>query len=388
MGTAFVPPPPSQTQDASLCVHVCVSTNTKYMHSRRRHQISQHSTVEILPGAWHTIHSLQHFTTTDNLLLDLMSPNPCWRHLVSLTKTHHHACYFCTPIQPDSVNEAARPASSAASNRRVPSLATMAGFLRNTFAPLIDYNDSDDSGYAEIDPNPSAMEPAYRINPGPQPTDQVVIQRIDPEAWESVRRRRTDSPLVPLGNWREHTQEMIVEYRRERSESWRNRQKGGVIVRHVDLHYFPAGDAPRNQGNVVNLSNGGQVLEKHRLFLIVGQAGDRVLECPIYTFGGRGLRFRDRATWPEYCSIRPLQVLQGDFENQSQHNKVLDVDWVRGTYELKVSMVVRLSDVRSRDASRDVEGVEIIATISKTAREYAAKKVMDLMSEAVMTARD
>jgi len=47
---------------------------------------------------------------------------------------------------------------------------------------------------------------------------------------------------------------------------------------------------------------------------------------------------------------------------------------------LRESMVVRLSDVRSRDIGT---GVDIVGAISPEALEYAARTMLELMSEAI-----
>ena len=47
---------------------------------------------------------------------------------------------------------------------------------------------------------------------------------------------------------------------------------------------------------------------------------------------------------------------------------------------MRESMVVRLSDVRSRDIGT---GVDIVGAISPEALEYAARTMLELMSEAI-----
>ena len=158
----------------------------------------------------------------------------------------------------------------------------------------------------------------------------------------------------------------------------------GAIVRHVDLHYFPRGGAPQDQGNVVNLPGGGQVLEKKRYFLVVGRMPGTLVECPIFTYGGEGLRGRNRDTWREYCSIRSLNVPVEGFMNQSPNNQVLDVEWEKGSFQVKQSAVVRLSELRFRDEDDDVD---LVAAVSFGALQYAREKIADLISAAVMTAR-
>lgn len=154
---------------------------------------------------------------------------------------------------------------------------------------------------------------------------------------------------------------------------------------HVDLHYFPDGDAPGGQGNVVDPSRDGQVPEKkERLFLVVGRLGNSLMECPILTYSDRGLRRRDEATWPEYCSIRPPHIPVEDFINQSPNNKVLDIAWTDWRGEMSDSMVVYLSDVRSRDTD---DGVIVRGAVLPVSGEYASEKMADLAKRATMTAR-
>lgn len=85
---------------------------------------------------------------------------------------------------------------------------------------------------------------------------------------------------------------------RVRNQVRRTEHTVGMIVLHADLHYFPEGQtAPHDQGHVVDLLKGGQVLEKTRLFLVVGRLiGGSVMECPILTYGGDGLSTHDDAT--------------------------------------------------------------------------------------------
>ena len=162
------------------------------------------------------------------------------------------------------------------------------------------------------------------------------------------------------------------------------RQTVGAIVRQMELHHFPRGKAPLGQGPVFNLTGAGEILEKSRFFLVVGRTVDRIIECPIFTYGVTGLCDRERDTWPEYCSIRSLGVPVEGFINQSPNNEVLDVGLVKGRFQMKRTAVVRLSELRYRD---DNTGVTVVAAISTEALRYATRKVIDLMSEAVMTAR-
>lgn len=164
----------------------------------------------------------------------------------------------------------------------------------------------------------------------------------------------------------------------------RTQHTKGMLVMHVDLHYFPNGDAPGGQGNVVDLSRDGQVLEKkERLFLVVGRSGNSLMECLILTYSDRGLRRRDEATWPEYCSIRPPHIPVEDFINQSPNNKVLDIAWTDWRGEMSDSMVVHLSDVRSRDTD---DGVIVRGAVLPVSGEYASEKMADLAKRATMTA--
>ena len=294
----------------------------------------------------------------------------------------------------------------------------MAGFHSNPFALLSsDCSDSDDSGYIEDDPDPLVdLKDQPELIDIALEEEKVVLRRVHREAWELLRRRdsinivapdpavddpqqdfvpRCYSPFVPPGNWREHSQEIISQHRREcgvpaardRLESrspWRSQQTEGKIVRHADFHHFSRGNAPEGQGDIVDLSDGGQIHEKNRFFLIIGRMGGLVLECPIFTYGGKGLRCRGKSTHREYCSIRPLHTSADDFENQNPERRVLDIVSMKGDRRLKESMVVRLSDVRSHDVGT---GVDIIGAISQEALKYAARMMLDLISEALMIAR-
>jgi len=211
-------------------------------------------------------------------------------------------------------------------------------------------SDSDDSGYVEGDPDAPVGDHVDHVTP-PRTLPQVVNQG----SWEIVR--------PPL----RHT-----------------RRTAGAIVRHVDLHHFPKSDAKSDQHDVVDLPRGGQILQKSRFFLIVGRTRNRLVECPIFTYGEKGLRGRKQDTWPEYCSIRSLSVPVEDFMNQSPNNEVLDAEWEKGGFQMKQSAVVRLSELRYRD---DDMGVVLVATISSGALQYARQKVADLTSEAVMITR-
>jgi hypothetical protein len=161
---------------------------------------------------------------------------------------------------------------------------------------------------------------------------------------------------------------------------WRAKQTAGVIVRHVDFHYFSHGKAPKRQGKVVQTVK-GQIIEKKRYFLIVGRAGDRVVECPIFTYGGHGLHNRVKASHREYCSIRPLNTPAENSKNHNPERRVLDVVSMEQNEQLLAkSSVVRLSNVISRDHGVDVD---VVGTISLEALNYAAQMVVDLMWETV-----
>jgi hypothetical protein len=156
-----------------------------------------------------------------------------------------------------------------------------------------------------------------------------------------------------------------------------------AFVTHVEFNHFPRGYAPQYQGNVLQVSQ-GELLEKTRFFLIVGRAVDRVVECPIFTYGGKLLSGCNRATHREYCSIRPSNMPADGFKNENPDSRVLDVFWTNRGHWLKAS-VVRLSDVRCRDEG---SGVEVVAMISLDALKYASRMVLKLMDEAIRPARD
>jgi hypothetical protein len=239
-----------------------------------------------------------------------------------------------------------------------PLLHIMSGFRYNQFALFgHDASDSDDSGYVEDDSDASTGDHVDHDIPA-----RTHSEHVDQQDWEVVRRRE---PTVNSVRRSEH--------------------KKGTIVMHVDLHYFPNGDAPQTKGRVIDLSRGGQILEKKdRLFLVVGRLGNSVRECPILTYGNTGLRRRDQATWPEYCSIRPPHVPADDFINHSPRNNVLDIVWTNWSGQMYESMVVHLSDVRSRDTD---DGVAVRARISPESRDYASEKITGLARRAAMTAR-
>lgn len=222
-------------------------------------------------------------------------------------------------------------------------------------------SDSDDSGYVTgeyVDHTTLARTPSEQANQ---------------EGWQVVRRRE---PARTRHRGPRNQRGPITARRAHRAL--------GTIVQHVDLHYFPEGNAPSDQGPVTNLASGGQVLEKRRLFLVLGWMGGRLRECPILTYSGYELRERDRATWPEYCSIRPPHVPKQGFTNQSRGNQVLDIEWVEWAGEMSESMVVHLADVRSRDT--DI-GVVVKGAVSREALDYASKKMDDLMEEATAIVR-
>ena len=249
----------------------------------------------------------------------------------------------------------------------------MTGPHSNQFALFSrETSDSDDSGYVEDHSKEFQGENVDQTKSARTPSEQV-----DQEAWQVVSRREPAE-----------TTSRGVRYRLDRTLDWYTQQTVGMIVRHVDFHHFPTSNAPRNQGgDVVNLPGGGEILKKNRLFLIVGRASGRLTECPIFTYGGKGLRGRKKVTWPEYCSIRPSHVPVKDFENQSPRNKVLDVEWVYWNEEVKESSVVRLSDVRSHDTGFSLPPAQVVGAVSSEALRYAAKKVVDLMREATTNAR-
>lgn len=238
----------------------------------------------------------------------------------------------------------------------------MSGFQSNQSALFgHEASDSDDSGYVTgeyVDHTPLARAPSEQANP---------------ESWEVVRRRG------PAQNRRRGRRNQRGPITAERAH-----QALGTIVQHVDLHYFPEGDAPTNQGPVTNLAHDGQVLEKRRLFLVVGWMGGKLKECPILTYSGDGLHDRNRATWPEYCSIRPPHIPKRGFTNQIRGNQVLDIVWTNWAGEMSESMVVHLADVGSRDT--DI-GVDVRGEVSFEALVYAGTKMADLMKEAAMFAR-
>jgi hypothetical protein len=224
----------------------------------------------------------------------------------------------------------------------------MTHFHPNQFAFFAhEASDSDDSGYVEDDPNEPTGDHVDLASPARIPPEQV-----DQENWGVVR-----------PGFR-HT-----------------RRTAGSIVRHVDFHHFPRSNANPEQGVVVNLPGGGQILQKSRYFLIVGRRGDPLVECPIFTYDEKGLRKRVRDTWPEYCSIRSLSLPVEGFMNQSPNNEVLDVMWEKSGFHVKQLAVVRLSELRYRDEDA---GVDLVAGISFGALQYARQKVIGFTSEAVM----
>jgi hypothetical protein len=87
-----------------------------------------------------------------------------------------------------------------------------------------------------------------------------------------------------------------------------------------------------------------------------------------------------KETRHEYCSIRPLHVRANEFVNQSLGNEVLEVVRVVWDKELKDTMVLRLSDVRSREYD---DNVEIIGSISRKAHGYAAKRLLELIGKSI-----
>ena len=221
--------------------------------------------------------------------------------------------------------------------------------------PRKEASDSDDSGYVEDE----------RSAPTGDHVDRVTLEQED----------------LPLVRHREPAQ---TTPRPECTRGWRNHQVVGEVVFHEDHHHFPKRNAPQDQGDLVNLPSGGQLLEKRRLFLIVGQVRGRLMECPIFTYGGKGISGREKETLPEYCSIRPLRVPVEGFKNQSPSNKVLDWDWVEWAGQMRKSMVVRLSDPTWRDKGTRVE---VVGAISSGALQYAAERVDELMREATTSAR-
>jgi len=244
----------------------------------------------------------------------------------------------------------------------------MSGFRYNQFALFgNEASDSDDSGYVEddsdasggdhVDHDPPALTPVEQANQA----DWTVVERREP----AVTTRRG----ARSGQGRNFVR--------------RSQHTVGMIVHHVDLHYFPNNNAPQHQRNVVDLPRGGQVLKKYRMFLVVGRLGNRVRECPIFTYGDRGLRDRDEATWREYCSIRPPLIPAEEFTNQSPNNKVLGIERLHWRGRLSESMVVHLSDVRSRDSDA---GVTVKGTILPECREYPGKKMAELVIEATTNA--
>lgn len=226
----------------------------------------------------------------------------------------------------------------------------MSGLHSNQFTLFgHEASDSDDSGYAIDDFDTPTGNHVNHVTPARTPFEQV-----NEGSWEVVQ------PTF-----------------------WHTRQTMGAIVRHVELHHFPRGGAPHDQGKVVKLPGGGKVLKKSRYFLIVGRTRDKLIECPIFTYGEKGLRDRERDTWPEYCSIRSLSVPVGNFVNQSPSNNVLHAVWEKPGFQVKQSAVVRLSELRYRD---DDTGVDLVAAVSFGSLQYAQKKLAGLISAAVMTA--
>lgn len=242
----------------------------------------------------------------------------------------------------------------------------MSRFHSNQFALFgHEPSDSDDSGYVEDDPCVPAEDHVTLAH--------TPLKQADQEVWQVVRRRQPAE-----------TTHRSAGYRWERNSVRRTRHAVGMIVQHVDLHLFPSGNAPRDQGNVVNLSRGGEALEKYRMFLIVDELDNSVNECPVLTYGETGLRYREEATWPEYCSVRPPHIPVEDFTNQSPNNIVLGIDRITWFGRMSESMVVRLSDARSRDTD---DGVAVRGVMSPESRDYASDKMADLMRRATMTAR-
>lgn len=305
----------------------------------------------------------------------------------------------------------------------------MAKLATNRFAARsTGYSDSDDSGYFG-DGSESSGTGNVASDQSLTAFEQAVLQRINPVIRELVRRRKgskariVDIPelLEKLGLMRKSYGPFlppikgIVQHHRETSalrataktfvsekftplgtpldrepapgEDWHYWQKKGTMVWHVDLHHFPKADALKHQGKVLSLASRGQILEKSRLFLIIGRVdyekGYRLQECPIYTYGGKGLRGRWWDTWSEYCSIRYGRT--GKFVNQSPGNAVLGLEWMEWHRELSEKSVVRLSDARTRDVyyTDTGKGVQIIGSLSHRAREYASEKLLELMWKTV-----
>lgn len=239
----------------------------------------------------------------------------------------------------------------------------------NQFVPFgHEASDSDDSGYAEDDSEASAGDHVDHVAP------TRTLEQANQARWPVIHHRGPAETTHRSGI-----------HRPRQNPVWRTEQTLGAIVRHVDLHHFPKGNAPKAQGgDVVNLRRDGQVLAKRRYFLVVGRAGNTIIECPIFTYGGKGLSGRRRNTWHEYCSIRSLDFPVEGFINQSPDNKVLDAAWEEDGFQVERLAVVRLSELRFR---HDNTGITLSAGISSEALQYAARRVIDLMSEAVMTAR-
>lgn len=63
---------------------------------------------------------------------------------------------------------------------------------------------------------------------------------------------------------------------------------------------------------------------------------------------------------------------------------MLGIDKINWFGQMSESMVVRLSDVRSRDTD---DGVAVRGVMSPESRDYASDKMADLMRRATMTAR-
>lgn len=303
----------------------------------------------------------------------------------------------------------------------------------NMFAALSLDNDSGYDGDTADSPT-STEGSAPQIFSNRSPSNKLTTSETNKDNHEPANaqqkddaRTKTETPFrskafafdehrskyfIPPGKWRDHNKEQIAQHRvqtgvlpataklgtgetvlphgsrqdafdetSDRRAGFRNLQTKGTIVRHLDLHHFPDGGAPADQGNVLTASDNSTILAKPRFFLIIGRKGDRITECPIYTFGGLGLKNRDKATWYEYCSIKPKHLhWREDFHNQSPDREVLDVEWMDWNVNLKDAMVVRLSDVRHREIGH---GAQIVASISREAQEYAAKVAIELLTETV-----
>nr|OQO28469.1 hypothetical protein B0A51_05548 [Rachicladosporium sp. CCFEE 5018] len=122
----------------------------------------------------------------------------------------------------------------------------------------------------------------------------------------------------------------------------------GTIIQHQCQYRREDDNTPHKAGSRYSIKPDGTIFEiKDRFYIVLHSDGRSITEVPIFTYGGRGLRDRQRIRH-RYRSVRPPHLTAAVLRNQSEYNPVLVVKELHDWRSLRDNMVAHVARVEVR----------------------------------------